>query len=172
MDTSSSADNTSDTSENNSVSTDLKNSAPSSSRLLSASPSFPAHPTSSLPSSLSSSHPSSSPSLSLPSRTTGPSKKLKTKPVCYFSSPGIFQRLCITALAHPFLVVSVKMVTNPELRNQNWIYSYLHIVTRHGFGGLYSGIRYVRSNVMYVMRSVYAAGCRIACAVPDPIPHH
>ena len=130
-----------DVSDNGSVNMDPKKSSsvPSSSRLLSSNPSFPARPPSSL--SASSSLFASNPSSRLPPIGPVGGKKDKHKPACYFGTPGIFQRLCITALAHPFLVVSVKMVTNPELRNQNWIYSYVHIVTRSGFGGLYSGIR-------------------------------
>lgn len=112
----------------------------SSSRLLSSNPSFPSRSTHFnrlfSTSQSSPSFPSSSSRLSAPY-----DKKPKTQPSCYFSSPGIFQRILISALAHPFLVVSVKMVTNPELRGQNWMYSYVHIVSRSGFGGLYSGIR-------------------------------
>ena len=139
--------NDSDT-DNGSVCTDSKStsssSVHSSSRLLSSNPSFPAR------SPYSPSNPSLSFSSSFPSSPSprpsmgslqGRSEKEKPKPECYFSSPGILQKICIVALAHPFLVLSVKMVTNPELRYQNWIYSYVHIMSRSGLGGLYSGIR-------------------------------
>ena len=145
-------ENESDTETSSSVCVDSKgshnSSIHSSSRLMSSNPSFPAHaPHSSLtpslsfsssPSPSSSSFPSSLSSMGIPHSRN---EKPKPKPECYFSSPGLIQRLCIKALAHPFLVVSVKMVTTPELRSQNWIYSYVHIVSRSGLGGLYSGIR-------------------------------
>jgi hypothetical protein len=112
---------------------------PSSSRLLSSNPSFPSR---ALPSRFTTS--ASSPSFPSSSSRfpSSADKKGKVRPMCYFTSPGLFQRILITALAHPFLVVSVKMITNPELNGQNWMYSYVHIVSRSGFGGLYSGIRY------------------------------
>lgn len=114
----------------------------SSFRLLSTNPSFPSRPAAAirLPGAASSpSFPSSSSRFLI-----SPDKKAKARPTCYFSSPTLFQRVLITALAHPFLVVSVKMITNPELDSQNWMYSYVYIVSRSGFQGLYSGIRYVR----------------------------
>ena len=131
--------------DNGSLCTDSKSTSSSSihssSRLLSSNPSFPArspYSSSNPPLSFSSSFPSPRPSMG---SLQGKSEKQKPKPECYFSAPGILQRICIVALAHPFLVLSVKMVTNPELRYQNWIYSYVHIVSRSGLGGLYSGIR-------------------------------
>ena len=111
----------------------------SSFRLLSTNPSFPSRPAAAirLPGAASSpSFPSSSSRFLI-----SPDKKAKARPTCYFSSPTLFQRVLITALAHPFLVVSVKMITNPELDSQNWMYSYVYIVSRSGFQGLYSGIR-------------------------------
>lgn len=118
----------------------------SSSRLLSSNPSFPSR---SLPSRFATS-PSSPSFPSSSSRfPSSADKKAKVRPVCYFASPGLFQRILITALAHPFLVVSVKMITNPELNGQNWMYSYVHIVSRSGFGGLYSGIRCLHSTALY-----------------------
>ena len=121
----------------------------SSFRLLSTNPSFPSRPAAAirLPGAASSpSFPSSSSRFLI-----SPDKKAKARPTCYFSSPTLFQRVLITALAHPFLVVSVKMITNPELDSQNWMYSYVYIVSRSGFQGLYSGIRYERySSSTYV----------------------
>jgi hypothetical protein len=111
----------------------------SSFRLLSTNPSFPSRPAAAirLPGAASSpSFPSSSSRFLI-----SPDKKAKARPTCYFSSPTLFQRVLINALAHPFLVVSVKMITNPELDSQNWMYSYVYIVSRSGFQGLYSGIR-------------------------------
>ena len=111
----------------------------SSFRLLSTNPSFPSrvHASIRLPGAVSSpSFPSSSSRFLI-----SPDKKAKARPTCYFSSPTLFQRVLITALAHPFLVVSVKMLTDPELNGQNCMYSYVYIVSRSGFQGLYSGIR-------------------------------
>ena len=111
----------------------------SSFRLLSTNPSFPSrvHASIRLPGAVSSpSFPSSSSRFLI-----SPDKKAKARPTCYFSSPTLFQRVLITALAHPFLVVSVKMLTNPELNGQNCMYSYVYIVSRCGFQGIYSGIR-------------------------------
>eukprot|EP00596_Hydrurales_sp_CCMP1899_P000700 CAMPEP_0119053284 /NCGR_PEP_ID=MMETSP1177-20130426/74338_1 /TAXON_ID=2985 /ORGANISM="Ochromonas sp, Strain CCMP1899" /LENGTH=519 /DNA_ID=CAMNT_0007033207 /DNA_START=887 /DNA_END=2443 /DNA_ORIENTATION=+ len=67
------------------------------------------------------------------------SKNIEKK--LYFSTLGFFQRLFITAISHPLLVLSVKMITIGELKGKNWFYSYVDVVRRRGFGGLYSGIR-------------------------------
>jgi hypothetical protein len=133
---------------------------PTSSRLLSSNPSFPSR---ALPSRFTTS--ASSPSFPSSSSRfpSSADKKGKARPTCYFTAPGIFQRIFITALAHPFLVVSVKMITNPELNGQNWMYSYVHIVSRSGFGGLYSGIRYPNRNTHHTLSRVEYNYCILSC---------
>lgn len=65
----------------------------------------------------------------------------KTANKLFFSTFGFFQRVFITTVSHPLLVLSVKMITDRELKGKNWFYSYVHIVRNRGFGGLYSGTR-------------------------------
>lgn len=58
-----------------------------------------------------------------------------------YSVGALFRRSLSTLLSHPFLCLSVAMISNSKLRGQNWVLSSLSILSTSGIRGLYSGLR-------------------------------
>lgn len=54
---------------------------------------------------------------------------------------GIISRLATAVLIHPLLLISVRMLTCPQLAQQNWLSAYLSLITSDGISSLYTGLR-------------------------------
>jgi len=57
----------------------------------------------------------------------------------------LVEHLTIATLSHPFLLMSLTMVTNPLYQGYGAGYAYLKLVTTEGLMGLYKGLR---SNIL------------------------
>jgi hypothetical protein len=60
---------------------------------------------------------------------------------CLYQTAGILSKLATAVMVHPLLLLSVRMLSSPELAGQNWLSAYLTLVTTHGLPILYTGLR-------------------------------
>ena len=51
------------------------------------------------------------------------------------------KKIVIDTLSHPFLVLSVSMVSDPLLQGDNWFFAYVKFVANYGIPPFYNGLR-------------------------------
>eukprot|EP00602_Paraphysomonas_sp_CaronLab_P006342 CAMPEP_0185028280 /NCGR_PEP_ID=MMETSP1103-20130426/13938_1 /TAXON_ID=36769 /ORGANISM="Paraphysomonas bandaiensis, Strain Caron Lab Isolate" /LENGTH=349 /DNA_ID=CAMNT_0027562655 /DNA_START=46 /DNA_END=1092 /DNA_ORIENTATION=+ len=67
-------------------------------------------------------------------------------------------RVAIAVMVHPLLLLSVRMITDPQLRSQNWLSAYWSLVSTQGIPVLYTGLRISLSLALLPLKPVYSLG--------------
>ncbi|CAE7704467.1 unnamed protein product, partial [Symbiodinium microadriaticum] len=71
---------------------------------------------------------------------------------------SIAGRVVVAGLSHPLLLLSVRMLTSPELQSQNWLSAYLSLVTTQGIPVMYTGLRISLSLALLPIAPLYSFG--------------